>query len=90
MLMKRRNIFLYILIFLLLSLVFKTFQSNEILTVVIVILTLVFLFLYLSTSSEVKLVIEKNRISRRTDIKNLRDNYVVFLEITNINLICNV
>lgn len=84
MFVNKRNIFLSILIFLLLTLVFKTFQSNEIVTVAIVILSLVFLFLYLSTSSEVKLVIEKNRISRRTDIKNLRDYFVVFLEITNL------
>ena len=81
---NKRNIFLSILIFLLLTLVFKTFHSNEIVTVVIVVLSLVFLFLYLSTNSQIKLVIEKNRISRRTDIKNLRDYFVVFLEVTNL------
>jgi len=84
MFVKRRNIFLGILIFLLLILVFKTFQSNEVATIVVGILSIVFLLLYLSTGSEVKLVIEKNRISRRTSIKNLRDNFVVFLELTNL------
>ncbi len=84
MLMRRRNIFLGILIFLLLTLIFKTFQTSEIVTIVIGILSLIFLFLYLSTGSEVKLVIEKNRICRRTNIKKLKDNFVVFLEITNL------
>lgn len=82
--MNRRNIFLVILIFLLLTLVYKTFQYNEVVIIVIGILIMIFLFIYLSTGSKVKLVIEKNRISRRTNSKNLRNHFVVFLEITNL------
>ena len=48
------------------------------------VLSIVVLLLYLRTTSEVRLVIEKNRISSRTNKKNLKDSYVVFLEITNL------
>lgn len=70
--------------FLLLSLVFRTFQSNEVFTIVISVLSIVILLLYLRTTSEVKLVIEKNRITNRTNSKKLIDSYVVFLEISNL------
>lgn len=82
--MKKRNTLLGILLFLLLSLIFKTFQSNENMTIVISVLSIVVLLLYLRTTSEVRLVIEKNRISRRSNKKKIRDSYIVFLEITNL------
>ncbi len=82
--MKNRNTFLGILLFLLLSLFYKTFQSNEIITIVISVLSIVVLLLYLRTTSELRLVIEKNRIPNRLKERSLRDSYVVFLEITNL------
>lgn len=45
---------------------------------------MVIILLYWRTTSEVKLVIEKNRISNRSNLKNLRDSYVVFLEVSNL------
>ncbi len=84
MYMKKRKVLLGILVFLLLSLIFKTFQSNEIVTVIISILSIVVLLLYLRTTSEVILVIEKNRILSRVSKTKLKDSYVVFLEITNL------
>lgn len=48
------------------------------------VLSIVVLLLYLGTTSEVKLVIEKNRISSRTNKYDLKESYVVFLEITNL------
>ncbi len=84
MYMKKRNILLGLLLFLLLSLIFKTFQENEIVTIVISVLSMVVLLLYLRTTSEVKLVIEKNRITNRSSKNNLKSSFVVFLEISNL------
>ena len=70
--------------FLLLSLIFKTFQENEIITIVISVLSTVVLLLYLRTTSEVKFVIEKNRITNRSSRNNLKNSFVVFLEISNL------
>lgn len=84
MFVKNRKTLLGILLFLLLSLMVSTFQSNDIITVLIIVLSIVVLLLYLRTTSEVRLVIEKNRISNRSNNNRIKDSYVVFLEITNL------
>lgn len=84
MYMKKRNTLLGILLFLLLSLIFNNFQANEMINIVISVLSIVVLLLYLRTTSEVKLVIEKNRILRRLRKNNLKNSFVVFLEISNL------
>lgn len=70
--------------FLLLSLIYTTLQADEIIIIVISVLSTVVLLLYLRTTSEVKLVIEKNRITNRSSRNNLKNSFVVFLEISNL------
>ena len=82
--MKKRNILLFILFILLSTLIFNTFQKDEIINIIISVLCLIILLLYLNTKDDVKLVISKNLILRKFKQKIIKNHYVIFLEIANL------
>lgn len=82
----KRNVILSILFILLSLLIFKTFQSNETITIIVSILSLLTLVLYLRNTQEIRLIIAKNRIFLKYRKKELKNSFVVFLEISNLAL----
>ena len=82
--MKKRNALLVLLLFLLITLVFNTFQRKEIVDLILSILSFATLLLYLRTKDDVKLVISKSIIFTKYGKKKIKDHYVVFLEIANL------
>ncbi len=82
--MKKRNTLLVILLFLLITLVFNTFQRREVVNLILSMLSFVTLLLYLKIKDDVKLVISKSIIFTKYGKKKIKDHYVVFLEISNL------
>ena len=82
--MNKRNALLVILLFLLLTLVFNTFQSNEVFDIVLSVLSFVILLLYLRSKDDIKLVISKSIIFTKYGKKKIKDHFVIFLEISNL------
>ncbi len=82
--MKKRDTILLILLFLLLTLVFNTFQRKEVIDIVLSGLSFLTLVSYLKFKSEIKLVISKSIIFNKYGKKTIKDHYVIFLEIANL------
>ncbi len=82
--MKKRNALLGILLFLLLTLVFNTFQRKEIINIILSMMSFVTLLFYLRTKDEIKLVISKRIIFTKYGKKKIKDHYAIFLEISNL------
>ena len=82
--MKKRNTLLVILLFLLLTLVFNTFQRREVINLILSLLSFTTLLMYLRIRDDIKLVISKSIIFTKYGKKRIKDHYVIFLEISNL------
>jgi len=82
--MKVRNTLLVILLFLLLTLVFNTFQRKAVIDLILSLLSFTTLLLYLKIKNDIKLVISKSIIFTKYGKKRIKDHFVIFLEISNL------
>jgi len=82
--MKKRDALLIVLLFLLLTLVFNTFQRKEVINLILSLVSFTTLLLYLRIKDEIKLVISKSIIFTKYGKKKINDHYVIFLEISNL------
>lgn len=81
---KKRNALLIILLFLLLTLVFNTFQRKEIVNLILSLISFITLLFYLRIEDDIKLVISKGIIFTKYGKKKINDHFVIFLEISNL------
>ena len=82
--MKKRNALLVLLLFLLLTLVFNTFQRREIINLILSLISFITLLLYLRIKDDIKLVISKSIIFTKYGKKKIKNHFAIFLEISNL------